>query len=167
MNTFTTSYSSDIFDSNGELVGHSVNNVKTTRKRGDSFSYRYEGECMNWLKGIKSIATPILFNYLTCLLRAGSPYVLFSARDRERFLSEFSYSEPTLCKALDELEKKDVIIRKTVKDYLGNTLHAFRRGEMMLNPHIVWKGSSPDRKKAIKDYDQFIFSTAVVNHADE
>lgn len=148
---------STLYDASGSFVATNTRDVIIDIPRADIFSYRYEGEAMDWLKKTRSAATPKVFYALTCLLRNGSCVAYVSPRERKMILDDYGISDVSMCASLNELESAGVILRGDVVDTgTGEVVLPLRRGEIVLNPRVVWKGNGDDRKAAVEAFDQYL-----------
>ena len=149
--------SSCLTDKDGNIVGYYNNSFTVNSKRGEVFVYRYENEWMDWLKRTNNLSTVKVFYSLTCMLNLGSPIVYLSPLQRDTIQVNYGLSDQTICSALNELERSFVIIRGSVVDPdTGEIVKEFRRGEMMINPSVAWKGKEPERKKAIEEFFGYV-----------
>ena len=155
--TESTTFSTGIYSADGDLVAYGRSESKKQKAAHEPFTYLYDGG-MDWIKRTKSAITIKVFHGLAGRLKYGSPYVSLSSSERRKFREEYGgFSDPMMTGALDELEEAGVILRGKIVDlYTGEILHHFGRGEMMLNPSIVWKGKAKDRKKAVIAFNKLI-----------
>ena len=154
MGKYVTS-STAVYDADGKLAGYST--YKREESYSERFTYRYENGWMGWLCRTKSVAVPKVFYELTCLLQPGSNILYFSPVDRKRLKRNYQISEVTLCAALNELERENVIIRRTLEDKeTGEIFLELSHGQIVINPHIAWKGNSDSRDAAIELFDRYV-----------
>lgn len=72
-------------------------------------------------------------------------------------MEECQVSRPMFTLALKELEEFQVILRGTIVDKnTGQVLRTLRRGELILNPHIVWRGGMDRHREAVKEFDSIV-----------
>ena len=142
-------------DEEGNVVARGE--IKRKRHVTETYAYRYQNAWMDWLKRTKSAATPKVFYALTELLKAGSSELYLSPLARKKIISDYGIKRGSLWSALKELEDALIIIRSDVVDIdTGDVIVPLRDGEMLLNPHVVWKGQFADRAAAVEEYDRYV-----------
>jgi len=139
----------------GTVVAYA--NKEYYTEAADRFSYLYDNEWSGWIKKTKSVSTLKIFFALALLQEVGNPVVYFSPVRRREIISEYDLSEVSLYSALSELEDYGVIIRGDVVDPdSGEVIKSVGRGQIILNPFVVWRGEARERRTCAAEFMYYL-----------
>lgn len=141
-------------------VGDTVESIKETAvwvSSPDIYHIQYHGSGSSWTGRVKMLSTLKIYFALVERLGMDSMEVYLSPTQREEIMEECQVSRPMFTLALKELEEFQVILRGTIVDKnTGQVLRTLRRGELILNPHIVWRGGMDRHREAVKEFDSIV-----------
>lgn len=137
----------------GEGNAHYSESVQNLHQiRGEEYCRMY-CENLGLFGEVKSLVTMKLFLELMGNAGYNEPRVHICQSDREAFMSRCSVSKVSYYAAVKELIQLGVIIAGKYVEKNSGDMKRLGAGEFLLNPRIVWRGTTDARNSAIVEYD--------------